>query len=112
MGERQTGGPLRVDFDGSVKIRFVGAKVSSDAGLLAYRELDQKRGLTDLPARGAQVGMAAEELWDPRWGKNVQHSMLGLLRQSAYGRIAGYGDTNDADYLRHDPTMREVVGRM
>jgi len=55
--------------------------------------------------------MAAEELRDLRWGKNVQHTMLALVRQSVYGRIAAYSDTNYADYLRHDPTMREVVGR-
>jgi len=103
MGEKETDAPLRVHFDNSVKIRFVGAQVSSDAGLLVYRELDERLGLTE---------RAAEELWDPRWGNNTQHSMLGLLRQSVYGRIAGYADTNDADYLRHDPTMREVVGRM
>jgi hypothetical protein len=103
MGEKQNDASLRVDFDGSVKVRFVGAQVSSDAGLLAYRELDEHLGLTE---------MAAEELWDTRCGKNIQHSMLGLVRQAVYGRIAGYEDTNDADYLRHDPTMREVVGRM
>ena len=103
MGEEQNDTSLGVDFDSSVKIRFVGAKVSSDAGLLAYRELDERLGLTQ---------MAAEELWDLRWGKNIQHTMLALMRQAVYGRIAGYEDTNDADYLRHDPTMREVVGRM
>lgn len=103
MGEKESDAPLRVDFDSSVKIRFVGAKVSSDAGLLAYRELDERLGLTE---------MAAEDLWDMRWGKNIQHSLLGLVRQAVYGRIAGYEDTNDADYLRHDPTMREVVGRI
>ncbi|MFO7957538.1 MAG: IS1380 family transposase [Candidatus Brocadiia bacterium] len=103
MGEEQNHASSKVDFDRSVKICFVGAKVSSDAGLLAYRELDERLGLTE---------MAAEDLWDMRWGKNIQHSMLGLVRQSVYGRIAGHEDTDDADYLRHDPTMREVVGRM
>ncbi len=103
MGEKQTGASLRVYFDSPVKIRFVGAKVSSDAGLLAYRELDERLGLTE---------MAAEDLRDLRGGKNVQHSMLALMRQAVYGRIGGYEDTNDADYLRYDPTMREVVGRM
>jgi hypothetical protein len=92
MGEKQNDASLRVDFDSSVKVRFVGAQVSSDAGLLAYRELDEHLGLTE---------MAAEELWDTRCGKNIQHSMLGLVRQAVYGRIAGYEDTNDADYLRH-----------
>jgi len=33
--------------------------------------------------------MAPEELWDLRWGKNIQHTMRGLVRQAVYGRIAG-----------------------
>jgi hypothetical protein len=39
MGEPRKGG-LRVRFDGKVKLKFHGARVSSDGGLLAYRELD------------------------------------------------------------------------
>ena len=53
---------------------------------------------------------AAEQLLKTRKGKNTQHTMLVLLRQAVYGRIAGYEDTNDADYLRIDPAMRRVVG--
>ena len=37
---------LRVDFDRSVKLEFHGSTVSSDAGLLAYRELDESFALT------------------------------------------------------------------
>jgi Transposase DDE domain group 1 len=33
-----------------------------------------------------------------------------LLRQSVFGRLAGYEDVNDADRLRRDPVMRWVVG--
>ena len=35
---------------------------------------------------------------------------VGLLRQSVYSRLAGYEDTNDAERLADDPTMRVVVG--
>ena len=92
---------LRVNFDRKLKLEFHGVKVTSDAGLLAYRELDDVVGLTD---------MVACELRDNRTGKNTQHSVRALLRQSIYGRLAGYEDINDAERLCVDPAMRQVVG--
>jgi hypothetical protein len=100
MGEARTEA-LRVDFDGRIKLEFHGADVTSDAGLIAYRELDESMSLTE---------MAAEVLRDSRQGQNTQHEMVALLRQSVYSRLAGYEDTNDAERLAVDPAMRQVVG--
>src|SRR5258706_8235566 len=54
--------------------------------------------------------MAGETLADARTGKNGRHALVGLLRQSVFGRLAGYEDVNDAERLRHDPAMRWIVG--
>ena len=47
---------------------------------------------------------------DTRTGKNRVHNFIGLLRQSTFGRLAGYPDVNDADRLARDPVIRQIVG--
>lgn len=93
-------GLLRLDFDRRVMLHFRGSVVTSDAGLLAYRELDDALGLST---------SAGERLADTRTGKNGRHTLTGMLRQAVSCRLAGYEDVNDADRLRHDPAMRCIV---
>jgi hypothetical protein len=94
-------GDIRLGFDRRVQLEFHGSKISSDGGFLLFRELDDVLGLHDL---------AVVILRDTRSGNNRLHSLVGLLRQSVFGRLAGYEDVNDADRLALDPVMRKVVG--
>jgi hypothetical protein len=74
-------GALHVDFDRRLKLEFHGTRVTSDAGLLSYRELDDALGLTDL------AGAALSEC---RRGKTTRHLLTGLLRQHGAGRAASW----------------------
>ncbi len=92
---------LRVSFDSRLKLKFLGSQITTDAGLLAYRELDEALGLTE---------MSGDNLQDSRLSQNKRHGLVPLLRQSIYSRLAGYEDVNDAERLSVDPAMRHVVG--
>ncbi len=76
-------GVLKLDIDRRLMLQFRGSVVTSDAGLLAYRELDDAIGLS---------AVAGETLADTRAGKNGRHALVGLLQQSVFGRLAGYRD--------------------
>lgn len=83
-----------------VQCDFSGGHITSDAGLLPLRAFDQRHHLTrDWAAL----------LRDPRDEERVRHDSLELLRQRIYQIVAGYEDANDADRLRHDPTLQIVA---
>ena len=63
MGERKKDA-LRVNFDRKLKLEFHGVKVTSDAGLLTFRELDEAFGFTV---------MINSKLTDNRVCRNTQH---------------------------------------
>ncbi len=98
MGEAKRD-PLRIDFDRRLKLEFHGSKITSEAGLLPYRELDQALGLT---------GMAGSILTEARRGKNIRHPVQGAVSPIGArpaGRVRGrerrrpaFARPNDADH--------------
>ena len=98
MGELQHEA-FQFTFNGFLKVAFQGSRVTSDAGLILVRELDERLGLETL---------ISEHLSDSRQGLNTQFSLADLLRQSVYSRLAGYEDLNDAVRVSADPTFRLI----
>ena len=90
---------VKFAFNGFLKVAFQGSGITSDAGLLLVRELDERLGLETL---------ISEHLSDSRQGLNTQFGLVDLLRQSVYSRLAGYEDLNDAVRVSADPTFRLI----
>jgi hypothetical protein len=98
MGDKQNQ-PFQLSFNASLKIDFQGSRVTSYGRLILVRELDERLAFGDL---------VRQRLTDPHRGKNTQFPLADLLRQSVYGRLAGYEDVNDAERLSQDPTFRLI----
>jgi hypothetical protein len=83
--------------------RFDGGSLSSDGGLLALREVEERLGV---------ARRLAECIDDPRTPDRIQHSLAEMLRFRLLMIAAGYEDGNDADSLRHDPLFKLANGRL
>lgn len=92
--------PFDFEFQPRVVLDFEGGALSSDAGLIVLRELDERLGLT----RG--LGQC---LGDSRDSRYVRHSVGELTRQRIYQIAAGYEDAVDANLLRQDPMFQLLV---
>ena len=72
---------MKVGFDGGIKLEFHGVKLSSNGGFLAYRDPNHALGL---------FGSVSASFIDKRTGRNIQHAMSTLLRQSVYSCLVDY----------------------
>ena len=85
-----------------IQADFSGGSITSDAGVVLLRSIDQRLGLTQ---------RAASVIHDPRDPRRTRHDMLSLLRQRIYGLALGYEDLNDHDTLRDDEALQTSVNR-
>jgi hypothetical protein len=85
-----------------VVVESSAGQVSSDAGLLPFRQLDEKLGLTR---------QFVEALTDRRHVGYLGHSFLEMTRMRVYGILADYPDQNDHDVLRSDPIFKLICDR-
>ena len=87
----------------AIMARFDGAAMSSDGGLLALREVEQRLAIT--PRLAACID-------DPRAPDRVVHGLDEIIRTRMLMIAAGYEDGNDADSLRRDPMFKLAMGRL
>ena len=69
MGDREKAS-LRLQFNPQIRLELHGATITSDAGLLAFRELDDALDLTPI---------AYDYLQESRTGRNIRHHLVPLL---------------------------------
>jgi hypothetical protein len=85
-----------------VVANFAGGDISSDAGGLMLREVEQRTGI---------LKRFAGCFTDYRNPEAIEHPVADLVAQRAYGLCLGYEDLNDHDQLRADPVMATMVGK-
>jgi hypothetical protein len=102
--ESQSAFQVEFDFGTSkpVVVEPSAGQLSSDAGLLPFRQLDEQLGLT--------AGFAAC-LNERRDAASISHTLLEMVRMRTYGILADYADQNDHDTLRSDPVFKLVCDR-
>ena len=81
----------------SVELDFDGGRLSSDAGVVLLKDIDEQLGLT----RALAAVLAA-----PRDGRRIHFTPEDLLKQRVFQIAAGYEDANDANTLRDDPIFK------
>jgi hypothetical protein len=86
-----------------LEVQFSGLDLSSDAGLLIIRQAEEKIKICE--------GMA-DCLADNREQGKVKHPLAQLISQRVYQIAAGYEDSNDSNYLRHDPIFKIACEKM
>ena len=87
--------------DRPIQVEESQSLLSSDAGLLIFRQMDERLKYTEQFANALQG--------DARVG--ATHSWLEMVRQRVYGMLADYADQNDHDALRSDPIFKIIAGR-
>src|SRR5512147_1552612 len=86
-----------------VEVELSFSPLSTDAGLLPIRQLDERIRLTE------QFAAALEDRRHPTF---IEHSLLSMVRQRIYGIVADYEDQNDHDTLRSDPIFTLIADRL
>ncbi|MDQ0219503.1 IS1380 family transposase [Peribacillus cavernae] len=91
-----------MDFNRRIKVNFDGGDLTSDAGLLLYKEFDEKIGLSELIQSTVHLNDPVE---------HDVHTNDSVIMQKIYQHIAGYHADDHADSLRYDPALTSILNK-
>ncbi len=94
--------PFAPHFSRDVVARFDGGQITTEAGALLLRPVEQRTGI---------LRQFADCFRDYRRADLVEHKVSELVRQRVYGIALGYEDLNDHDQLRQDPLLALLSGK-
>lgn len=86
----------------NIEVNFSGGIITSDVGLLALRNIEEKTKFLE--------GIASV-IPDYRQAGKVQHSKLSQVTQRVHSLVQGYEDCNDHETLRDDKTLQLSCNR-
>ncbi|MCH2248090.1 MAG: IS1380 family transposase [Crocosphaera sp.] len=95
--------PFNFNSKKPLEVNFSGLDLSSDAGLLLVKQAEENLKI----AQGISTCLE-----DDREQHKVKHSLFQLVSQRIYQIVAGYEDTNDSNYLRHDPIFKIICDKI
>src|SRR5262249_7759307 len=87
----------------AVALAFDGGRLSSEAGVILRKDIDEQLGLTRA---------LAAVLSDSRDVRRIHFTLEALLKQRVFQIAAGYEDANDANTLRADPIFTLMLDRL
>jgi hypothetical protein len=87
----------------TVALNCDGGRLSSDAGLVLLKDIDEQLGLTRA---------LAAALSDVRDARRIRFTSEDLLKQRIFQIAAGYEDANDSNTLCHDPIFKLLLDRL
>ncbi|MCF8009140.1 MAG: transposase, partial [Halanaerobiales bacterium] len=92
----------RMNFNSNLKLNFDGGNLTSDSGLLLYKEFDNEIGFSQV----IKESLSFDDNIDHRIHKNED-----VILQRIYQNAAGYHADSDANDLRYDNIFQTVLNK-
>jgi hypothetical protein len=91
-----------MNFNKRIKVDFDGGDLTSDAGILLYKEFDDVIGLSRSIEEKVHINDGVS---------HRMHENHDVIMQKIYQNAAGYHADDHADHLKHDPALTTILSK-